>query len=102
MRGESHSGNVSALELAEAGLVDGLSSDYAPFSLLHAAFLLREKAGLSTAAAVATVTATPARMVGLDDRGRIAEGLRADLVRVRLHDGVPVVRAVWRQGERVA
>ncbi len=102
VRGESHSGNVSALELAEAGLVDGLSSDYAPFSLLHAAFLLREKAGLSTAAAVATVTATPARMVGLDDRGRIAEGLRADLVRVRLHDGVPVVRAVWRQGERVA
>ena len=48
------------------------------------------------------MTATPAERVGLDDRGDIAPGRRADLVRVRLVDGLPVVRAVWRLGERVA
>ena len=52
--------------------------------------------------AIAMVTATPARTVGLDDRGRIAPGLRADLVRVRRTSGVPVVRSVWREGRRVA
>ena len=101
VRGGSHSGNVSALELADKGLVDGLSSDYAPFSLLHAALLLHEKAGLSVPDAVATVTATPARLAQLNDRGTIADGLRADLVQVHLHQGVPVVRAVWREGRRV-
>jgi alpha-D-ribose 1-methylphosphonate 5-triphosphate diphosphatase len=102
VRGESHSGNISALDLAREGLVDGLSSDYAPFSLLHAAFILAEKAGLNLPAAMATVTATPARLAKLDDRGRLEPGLRADLVQVRLCDGVPVVRAVWREGCRVA
>jgi alpha-D-ribose 1-methylphosphonate 5-triphosphate diphosphatase len=48
------------------------------------------------------VTERPARMAGLDDRGRLEAGQRADLVRVRLHDGLPVVRQVWRAGERVA
>lgn len=102
VRGESHSGNVSALDLAGEGLVDALSSDYAPFSLLHAAFLLHERSGLSLPDAIATVTAAPAEMARLNDRGRIEEGLRADLVQVRVHEGVPVVRAVWREGRRVA
>jgi len=102
VRGESHSGNVSALDLAGEGLVDALSSDYAPFSLLHAAFLLHERSGLSLPDAIATVTTAPAEMARLDDRGRIEEGLRADLVQVRLHEGVPMVRAVWREGRRVA
>jgi alpha-D-ribose 1-methylphosphonate 5-triphosphate diphosphatase len=102
VRGGSHSGNVSALDLAHDGLVDGLSSDYAPFSLLHAAFLLHEKAGMSLPEAVATVTATPARLALLDDRGRLESGLRADMALVRLYQGVPVVRAVWREGQRVA
>jgi alpha-D-ribose 1-methylphosphonate 5-triphosphate diphosphatase len=48
------------------------------------------------------VTATPARTVGLIDRGRIATGLRADIVRVQRHEGIPVVRSVWREGRRVA
>jgi alpha-D-ribose 1-methylphosphonate 5-triphosphate diphosphatase len=49
-----------------------------------------------------TVTKTPAEAVGLDDRGEIAVGKRADLVRVRQTETVPVVRAVWRAGRRVA
>jgi hypothetical protein len=44
------------------------------------------------------ITAAPARMCGLQDRGRLAPGLRADLVRLREHDGTPVIREVWRQG----
>jgi alpha-D-ribose 1-methylphosphonate 5-triphosphate diphosphatase len=48
------------------------------------------------------VTSTPARTVGLDDRGTIETGRRADLVRVRVDKGIPVVRAVWREGKRVA
>lgn len=106
VRGGSHSGNVAALTLARAGLLDALSSDYVPASLLHAAFLLTEEAGWSLTDAMKTVSLHPARMVSLDDRGCIAPGLRADLVRVhgaiRHADRVPVVREVWRCGIRIA
>ena len=57
---------------------------------------------ISLPKAIAMVTSTPARTVGLDDRGRIATGLRADLVRVQRDTGVPVARATWREGRRVA
>ncbi len=97
--GGSHSGNVGAMELAEASLLDVLTSDYVPSSLLHAAFLLAERTG-DLPAGIATVTSAPARLVGLDDRGRIAPGLRADLLRVSLVDGVPVVRNIWVAGRR--
>ncbi len=101
VRGGSHTGNVSVEALLRAGLVDALASDYAPVSLVHAAFIAAALPGFTLPRAVALVTDTPARMVGLDDRGRIAPGLRADLVRVRVHDGLPVVREVWREGARV-
>ena len=56
--------------------------------------------------AVATVSRTPARALGLEDRGEIALGKRADLVQVQLAaNGAgahPIVRAVWRRGERVS
>lgn len=103
VRGASHSGNIAARGLAEAGLLDVLSSDYLPFSLLHATFVLAGAIdGLDLPRAVAMVSANPARAVGLDDRGAIAPDRRADLVRVRLDDGIPVVRGVWRDGIRVA
>ena len=85
VRGGSHSGNVAAGELAKAGILDVLSSDYVPVSLMHAAFLLsRDGIGLTLPAAIATVSAVPAAVAGLGDRGAIAVGRRADLVRV--HD----------------
>jgi alpha-D-ribose 1-methylphosphonate 5-triphosphate diphosphatase len=108
VRGGSHSGNVSALELARADLLDCLSSDYVPHALLHAAFLLRDLAGWSLPKALATTTANPARMVGLADRGQIAPGKRADFVRVRetatpaQAGAVPVPLATWRAGGRIA
>jgi alpha-D-ribose 1-methylphosphonate 5-triphosphate diphosphatase len=101
VRGGSHSGNVAAVELARLGLLDSLSSDYVPASLLMAAFRLVPDAGFSIAQAVATVSLNPARAAGLIDRGEIAPGLRADLVQVRMMGEQPVVRAVWREGVRV-
>lgn len=107
VRGGSHSGNVSAIELARLGLMDVLSSDYVPGSLLSATLRLTEVASLTLPQAVALVTRNPARCVGLQDRGEIAAGLRADLIQVRMvtrTDGrkLGIVRAVWRGGVRVA
>lgn len=101
VRGGSHSGNVATAELARRGLLDTLSSDYVPASLMLAAFMLTDGAGYSLPRAIATVSRNPARSVGLDDRGEIAPGRRADLVRVRDTAHVPAVMTVWRGGERV-
>ena len=102
MRGGSHSGNVSAAELAAEGLLDNLASDYVPASLLQAAFRLTEDGhGLSLPQAVATVSANPAATAGLSDRGRIAPGLKADLLRVAVVEGQPFIKTVWRDAERV-
>jgi alpha-D-ribose 1-methylphosphonate 5-triphosphate diphosphatase len=102
VRGGSHSGNVAALDLARAGLLDALSSDYVPASLLQAAWRLVQDAGFTLAAAVSVVSRQPALACGLPDRGEIAPGLRGDLVRVREVAGWPVVREVWTAGRRVA
>ena len=101
IRGGSHSGNVAARELAEAGLLDIISSDYVPSALLSAAALLAGIWG-DWPRAMACVTATPAAAAGLADRGRIAPGLRADLIRFRLLGATPALRQTWVQGARVA
>ena len=106
VRGGSHSGNVAAAELARHGLLDILSSDYVPSSLLGAVMRLVADDVFTLPQAVATVTRAPAKATGLRDRGAIEPGLRADLVRVRmteLADGSrhAVVRGVWREGRRV-
>ena len=100
VRGGSHSGNVSAAELARADLLDVLSSDYVPASLLHAAFML-QKEGFSLSKSINTVSRNPARMIGFADRGEIAPDLRADFLRVRVVDEVPVILQVWKSGQRV-
>jgi alpha-D-ribose 1-methylphosphonate 5-triphosphate diphosphatase len=101
VKGGSHSGNVAAGTLAEAGLLDGLASDYVPVSMIEGAFLLHERHAMPLPDAIATVTANPARMVGMEDRGAIRVGLRADLVRVHPYHHMPVVCAVWRQGRQL-
>jgi alpha-D-ribose 1-methylphosphonate 5-triphosphate diphosphatase len=102
VRGGSHSGNVSASALVQAGAVDAFASDYVPASLIEAAFICADQYNVSLPRAVGLVTDRPAQMAGLPDRGRLEPGLRADVVRVRVHQGLPVVREVWRGGERVA
>jgi alpha-D-ribose 1-methylphosphonate 5-triphosphate diphosphatase len=101
--GGSHAGNIPTSQLARIGVLDVLSSDYVPASLLMGALLLPECIpGIDLAAAVRTVSKAPAEAVGLDDRGEILPGKRADLIRVRVVGGVPTVRTVWRGGRRVA
>ena len=97
VRGGSHSGNVSAADLLANGAVDAFASDYVPTSLVEAAF---QCAPADRPAARRSRWSPIARrgMAGLDDRGRLEAGQRADLVRVRLHEGLPVVRQVWRAG----
>lgn len=104
VRGGSHSGNLSAVDAAQAGLLDILASDYIPLSMIRAAFLLAEPAlGYDLPRAIAMVTDNPARATGLADRGRIAPGLRADLVQVRWQPGRwPRPLAIWLTGNRVA
>ena len=100
IRGGSHSGNVAAHDLARAGLLDVLSSDYVPAALLQAAFQLGEMLG-DLSKGIATVTQAPARAVGLHDRGQIAPGLRADLILVHRMSTAAAVRGVWVAGQRV-
>ena len=101
VRGGSHSGNVNASDLVAAGAVDAFASDYVPPSLVEAAFQVAREARIGLSAAIAMVAEHPARMAGLTDRGRLEVGLRADVVRVRLHETLPIVRQVWSAGERV-
>ena len=98
VRGGSHSGGVAMQELVAEGVLDGLSSDYVPASLLQAVRILSQKAGLPLHQAFALVTKNVADMVGLDDRGRLAPGKRADIVRLRFIDDTPLVRRVWCGG----
>jgi len=103
VRGGSHSGNVATAELAAAGVLDIMSSDYVPSALLLAPLLLPEAVPqFDLPAAIRTVTRTPAHAVGLTDRGEVAVGKRADLVRVYSRAGASTARMVWREGRRVA
>jgi len=101
IRGGSHSGNVAARELADLELLDIVSSDYIPAALLQAAVKLGDIWG-DLALGMATVTAAPAAAVGLTDRGVLEVGKRADLIRFRVGEGVPMPRAVYARGARVA
>jgi len=102
VRGGSHSGNIAARELAENNLLDILSSDYIPFSLIQSAFYLdNEVDAISLPQAIQMVSKNPAKACGLDDRGKIAIGKRGDLVRVGVDHAIPIVRTVWREGRRV-
>ncbi len=100
--GGSHSGNVAAMDLHREGLLDIVSSDYVPTSLVGGIFLLAEEGTEdSLARSVALATANPARAAGLADRGSLAVGKRADLMRVTRRAGHPVIVCVWREGQRV-
>lgn len=102
IRGSSHSGNVSAVELAEHGLLDIVSSDYVPSALLLSAFRLA-KIWNDLPRAMACVSENPAAAAGLTDRGRLAVGWRGDVLRIGLMGvDTPVLRGVWNQGVQVS
>ena len=101
VRGGSHSGGVSVAALAEAGVLDGLSSDYVPSSLLQAVVKLCNGDMSRLPTQMALVTSNIGDALSLHDRGRLHPGLRADLVRFRVSGMTPVVREVWCKGARV-
>ncbi len=101
IRGGSHSGNVAAHELAEANLLDIVSSDYVPSALLLSAFRLAEIWN-DLPRAIATVTQNPAKAADLKDRGRLSVGLRGDVLCVSSAGETPVLRGVWSQGTRAS
>lgn len=100
VRGGSHSGGVSVSELAEKGVLDGLSSDYVPSSLLQAVLVLHEKSAIALPEAMGMVTWKVSDILGLGDRGHLKPGLRADLLRFSVIEATPVIRAVWSNGNR--
>ncbi|MGH3638263.1 MAG: alpha-D-ribose 1-methylphosphonate 5-triphosphate diphosphatase [Mycobacterium sp.] len=97
-RGQSHLSWLSARDAISEGVVSALVSDYHPASLLHAVYSLAEDGDIPWASAVALVTEGPALAGGFHDRGRIAEGLAADLTAVDSTTGLPVVKQSWRSG----
>ena len=101
IRGGSHSGNIAALDLAEADLLDILSSDYLPSSLLSAALKIGDIWG-NVSRGIVSVTGAPADAVGLTDRGALSPGYRADLLRVSRFGETGAIRGVWVQGNRVS
>ena len=101
IRGGSHSGNVAAKDLAKADLLDIVSSDYVPSSLMTAALMLGDLWG-DVARGIATVTTNPAHAVGLTDRGALEIGLRGDLLRVGRVAGIAQQRGLWVAGQRIA
>jgi alpha-D-ribose 1-methylphosphonate 5-triphosphate diphosphatase len=80
VRGGSHKGNASAVDLITMGLCDALASDYHYPSPRRAALMLARTGVLSFAEAWSLVSLGPARVLGLADRGTLAVGNRADLV----------------------
>ena len=80
VRGGSHLGWSSAAAMAQAGVCRVLTSDYYYPALLQAPFMLAASGPLDLAASWALVAGNPAEAAGLSDRGRLAEGLRADVV----------------------
>lgn len=100
LRGLSHTGNLSALEAIEAGVVDILAADYAPAALLQAAFVLVNKGVLPLHEAVKLISENVAKAVGLHDRGQLDVDFAADITLVEAA-GRPRVRGTLRRGRPI-
>jgi alpha-D-ribose 1-methylphosphonate 5-triphosphate diphosphatase len=101
-RGGSHLGSPGAAEMIAAGLCDILASDYFYPAMLAAVARLRADRVAGFPDLWKLVSANPAAASGLTDRGRIAPGLRADLVLVDWPEGgAPAPVLTLREG-RVA
>ncbi|CAA9252814.1 MAG: Alpha-D-ribose 1-methylphosphonate 5-triphosphate diphosphatase PhnM [uncultured Chloroflexia bacterium] len=97
LRGGSHSGNLSALEAIEAGLVDVLAADYYPGALLFAVFHLAQRGILPLHAASRLVSQNPATALGLTECGALVVGNMADIMLVEPGYS-PRVRGTLRAG----
>lgn len=101
--GGSHSGNVSAMELVELDLVDIISSDYVPRSLLQSAFIISQQAQKPLYEAIKLITINSAKAINLDNEiGSLEVGKKADFITVHDDGIVPRILEVYKQGDRVA
>ena len=105
MRVGSHIGSPSAADMVEAGLCDALASDYYYPAMLGAAARLWRERRARLPEIWSQISAGPARMSGLSDRGEIAAGKRADLVLVDWpglgalpNEAAPAIRATFLNG----
>jgi alpha-D-ribose 1-methylphosphonate 5-triphosphate diphosphatase len=94
IRGGSHSGNAAARDLAESDLLDIISSDYVPSSLLLGALMLGDIWG-DMSRGIATATRAPAKAVGLPDRGSLVLGARADVICVKRFGTAARLKGLW-------
>lgn len=85
--GGSHRGGLAAIDAVRSSMCDILVSDYYYPALLHAPFKLAHEGACSLADAWSMVSQNPAACLGLHDRGRIADGCRADLLLVEAMQG---------------
>jgi alpha-D-ribose 1-methylphosphonate 5-triphosphate diphosphatase len=85
--GGSHRGGLATIDAVRSNMCDILVSDYYYPSLLHAPFKLAHEGACSLADAWRMVSQNPAQCLGLADRGRIADGQRADLLLVEALQG---------------
>ncbi|QIR36049.1 phosphonate metabolism protein PhnM [Tolypothrix sp. PCC 7910] len=101
--GGSHSGNVSAMELVLQNLVDVISSDYVPQSLLQSIFMIAQKTEKPIYEAMQLFTSNPAKAINVfSDRGSLEIGKRADFITVHDDGIVPRLTATICRGDRVA
>jgi len=103
VRGGSQAGNIAAQALVEAGLCDALVSDYYAPALAQSAWVLADQRAASFPAAWNMISAAPARIFGLADRGTLAAGQRADLVVMnpatrRIEATIAAGRMAWLSG----
>lgn len=99
MRGGSHLGSPGAAEMVARGLCDILASDYYYPAMLGAMVRLHADRVAPLPALWRLVSANPAAAMGLADRGRIAPGLRADLVLLDWPEGhAPAPLRTWVAG----
>ncbi|MEM5433051.1 alpha-D-ribose 1-methylphosphonate 5-triphosphate diphosphatase [Cupriavidus oxalaticus] len=101
LRGKSQSGSMRAIDAIHAGVGTILCSDYQPSTLIAAAYAAARQAELPLNEALALVTANPAEACLLRDRGRLAPGLRADVIAVASVAGQPMVTHTWSGGRMV-
>jgi alpha-D-ribose 1-methylphosphonate 5-triphosphate diphosphatase len=87
LRGGSHAGKLRAADLVDADLCDALVSDYHYPAMIGAVQRLVADGVCDWAAAWQLVSARPAEVLRLADRGTLAPGNRADIIAVEAATG---------------
>ncbi|MFD2649633.1 alpha-D-ribose 1-methylphosphonate 5-triphosphate diphosphatase [Devosia albogilva] len=100
LRGQSYSGNLSARAAHEVGVLDLLAADYHPSAMLPAVLVLARTDPRGLPGAMRLASLNPARALGLEDRGEIGVGQRADLV-IASDTGVGRIHATLSRGRPV-